>query len=89
MSEPDNHESPTYPPEFVDLTPSAQLLFVLIRLHGPVTQPELRDRTGLSEWTVSTCTQALEEHGLIDRSPMEQNPNTVVCELSRPREYHK
>lgn len=70
-----------YPDDFSELTPSTQLLYVLIRDHGPVSQPELRDLTALSEWTVWNSTKELESRGIVDRSPSEKSPGTIVCDI--------
>lgn len=70
-----------YPDDFPDLTPSTQLLYLLIRDHGPVSQPDLRDLTALSEWTIWNSTKELEHRGIVDRSPSEKSPGTIVCDI--------
>lgn len=49
----------------VDLHPSAKLVFLVIEQEGPITLTELADRTLLSQQTIRSAVQSLEEFDLI------------------------
>lgn len=62
--------SDTQPPEeFVDLSPSAKLVYIVLREHDELTQQEIGEKTWLPMRTVRYATARLEEAGVVDSRP--------------------
>lgn len=68
---------------FVRLPESAQRVFVAVKVDGPLTHAELRDRTGLPPRTIRFAVRRLKDEGFVDTRSSLKDCRTCYFFVSR------